>query len=79
MKYIIKNCPAYIEYRNAKNELVRLCHSSRNTASIVHFCKDTNCLLKQIVEKCKKKAEMLDYTAIDILSMLEIEELQDET
>lgn len=64
--YIIKNCPATTGTNG-------FCGDDRKEL----FCQDcTNCLLKRIVEKCKQKAELLDYTAIDILSMLEIEECE---
>ena len=82
-KYIIKNCPAFIEYENAEDKFVRACVSPQNTAYIVHFCKDTNCLLKQIVEKCKDVSGYSDFAfgqrdkADDILSMLEIEECEE--
>ena len=55
MKYIIKNCPnCHPDFwinctGKAENKGFRcLCLSPTNV-----YCKDTNCLLKQIVEKCK--------------------------
>ena len=49
-KYIIKNCPVY----NTK-------HSICNKKSKVIKCSDiTDCLLKQIVEKCKKAINTYD-------------------
>ena len=48
-KYIIKNCPAF-DYKY--NE----CHSKIGNHKL--YCMDcTDCILKQIVEKCKTKIE----------------------
>lgn len=66
-KYIIKNCPAYdicdIDWDCVANDVADL------------NCKDcTDCLLKQIVKKCKNSTYT---TAQEILSMLEIQEVED--
>ena len=78
-KYIIKNCPAFIKGdprpHKCKAYERGICHTK------------SNCLLKQIVEKCKsdtckiveaKTNKFLGYRtsplAQEILSMLEIEE-----
>lgn len=48
-KYIIKNCPNYDDYFNP-NETCRKKYSQ--------YCQDcTDCVLKQIVEKCKNYKE----------------------
>ena len=82
MKYIIKNCPAYIG------------NGDCSMGDSCQYC--TDCLLKQIVKKCRfwinfckecRETDILceDCTysgkadfAKEILSMLEIEELKDE-
>lgn len=78
-KYIIKNCQCiYIDYKGTYE-----CDYK------VEFCENvTDCLLKQIVEKCKnstytirtpitqKKITKIKKTAQDILAMLEIQECE---
>ena len=58
-KYIIKNCPAYSDY----------CEEIKS-----YECQDcTNCVMKQIVELCRK-APILD--ADWILNKLDIQEVE---
>ena len=45
-KYIIKNCPCFVEYENKLN----LCCNGEGDGECQNC---TDCLLKQIVEKCK--------------------------
>ncbi len=71
-KYIIKNCENCYYYEDDGY----YCEFQKDNIAFVNPCKESDCLLKQIVKKCKKKAELLDYTAIDILSMLEIQECE---
>lgn len=69
MKYIIKNCPAIND---------RLCKLEEG---LTHCIDVSDCLLKQIIEKCKKN-KFVGYGAIEvenplyseIIQMLEIEE-----
>lgn len=87
-KYIIKNCPAYTEYKNASYVLVKVCISPHNTAHEVHYCQDcTDCLLKRIVDLCKEPNEPYynpecEYgigrtdLAEEILELLEIKECE---
>lgn len=68
MKYMIKNCPCYNKDYS--------CQSKDNITG--KYCKDcTDCLLKQIVEKCKDMASDEDFYAYDfskeILQLLDIE------
>lgn len=82
-KYIVKNCPSFIEDTQE-------CESEQS-----HFiwCEDcTDCLIKQVIEKCKKKKEWFskspDGVAFDlnafmggnlqdeILQLFEIEECE---
>lgn len=44
-KYIIKNCPAY------SKDALDFCFAKNATQAICYNC--TDCLLKQIVEKCR--------------------------
>ena len=85
MKYIIKNCPA-LRWDRKK---FKICHD-RNANTKCEDCFD--CLLKQIVELCKKEPQnivLIDngcaygteenkayYLAQDILKHLEIEEVE---
>ena len=71
MRYCVKNCPVF----NAKHEIC-------NKKSKVIYCKNiTDCLLKQIVEKCKSRSEnSFDNSflfAEDLLELLEIEEVDE--
>lgn len=51
-KYIVKNCPLYEQY-DCFN-LGKCKNSSCCNGIHIDFCKDiSNCLLKQIVDKCK--------------------------
>lgn len=68
-KYIIKNCPAFdCKY----NE----CHSKIGNHKL--YCMDcTDCLLKQIVEKCWDYENTSNYElSEEILSILEIQECE---
>ena len=72
-KYIIKNCPALL--------ISGICNG-RNVKGLA--CKNnTNCLLKQIVEKCRDVSGYSDFAfgqrdkADEILSILEIEECKE--
>ena len=79
MKYIVKNCPLYEQYDYFN---IGRCKNS-NSCNGIHtdFCKDiSNCLLKQIVEKCKSiSAECFDQWCFAnyILESLEIEEVNE--
>lgn len=47
-KYIILNCPAILR-------MTKVCDAYETTRDLPQLCKDcTNCVLKQIVEKCKR-------------------------
>lgn len=65
-KYIVKNCPsAYQDYR-----MRYLCDYNYDEP-----CKDcTDCLIKQVIEKCKKKKEWFsklpDGVAFDLTTLL---------
>lgn len=97
MRYIIKNCPNCWTYNrsNSKAEcgLTYTKGGFKNESESVKYCKDINdCLLKQIVEKCKGEWEIIDgnpkYTGFvelgmkmqskNILDLLDIEECEDE-
>ena len=66
MKYIIKNCPAIND---------RLCKLEKG---LTHCVDVSNCILKQIVEKCKENYANENHGLADeILSLLEIEEVNE--
>lgn len=82
-KYIIKNCPARLVFED-----INYCQDFKYIG-VNKPCQDcTDCLLKQIVEKCKnstytirtpitqKKITKIKKTAQEILSMLEIQECE---
>ena len=59
-KYIIKNCPAYIHRPLSTHDRVGLLGDKvkPNHKELYVYCADcTDCLLKQIVEKCKNYKE----------------------
>ena len=71
MKYIVKNCPALL--------ISGICNG-RNVKGLA--CKNaTDCLIKQVIEKCKKKKEWFsklpDGVAFDLTTLLG-SNLQDE-
>lgn len=84
-KYIVKNCPAIMNCMMFKNS----CSNADG------YCQDyTDCLIKQVIEKCRKKKEwfskLSDGVAFDlktftggnlqdeILQLFKIEECNDE-
>lgn len=72
MKYIIKNCPAFCDVDDDWNCI------NRDTEELK--CQNyTDCLLKQIVEKCKfwNKYAVDKHYANEILSMWEIKECEE--
>ena len=72
MKYIIKNCPARFNKVNGEqgctDNLKKLCLDCHEVS---------DCLLKRIVEKCKRSLEV-SYCPVEqeILNLLEIEEVK---
>ena len=84
MKYIIKNCPAYSTfYPDTGAEHFIAC----NAGLPLKKCQDcTDCLLKQIVEKCMYEAHGDAWQIIragdvflanDILRLLDIQEIEE--
>ena len=64
MKYIVKNCPATTGTNG-------FCGDDRPEV----FCQDcTNCLIKQVIEKCRKYG--VTYLGNEILQLFEIEECE---
>ena len=84
-KYIVKNCPA------SSGEKVAICQPLNGRTPIsedFHYnfchqfkkpCQDcTDCLLKQIIKRCKSISDLGQKTlAKDILELLQVEEVQD--
>lgn len=58
-KYIIKNCKSFIS-----NDICELYSQKGVHLSSYIYCKDKNCLLKQIVEKCKKEIRVYRNTLL---------------
>jgi hypothetical protein len=95
MKYIIKNCPNCWHI----NRVIPICGVThkvcgfKGETEVSRYCKDIdNCVLKQIVEKCKEATKYCDecphWCCIDccfntngfaqeILDMFEIEEIKE--
>ena len=78
-KYIVKNCPAYREGMN-------LPHYCKAVGCCINTYVDgtdcttiSNCLIKQVIEKCKgKHVGYIDeaYTKDEILKLFDIEEVR---
>lgn len=67
-KYIVKNCPCLYEY--GKGDCCNDLKFDQHT-----LCKDcTDCLIKQVIEKCRKKKEWFsklpDGVAFDLTTFL---------
>ena len=59
-KYIIKNCPAILP-------TTKLCDSENLNKPNTHCADCTDCVIKQVIEKCKENLSSLE-TYIDIRS-----------
>ena len=78
-KYIVKNCPAITEYK-FPDKVHKDCCQCR-----YGYCKDIDCVIKQVIEKCKENLGSLEtYVDIrsyectmlqDILDLFDIEEI----
>lgn len=77
-KYIVKNCPAYYY-------LGEECHNKEGQYG-VSCCEITNCIIKQVTDKCKDKIRIYEYYDKDyalgqveyaksILQLFDIEEI----
>ena len=73
-KYIIRNCPAFEQnsYKNRDWAIENACELIDDRC-----CIKQNCLLKQIVKKCRKSLEV-SYCPIEqeILELLDIQEVE---
>ena len=71
-KYIVKNCPCYANYENK----LHLCCDGQGDGEC-QGC--TDCVIKQVIEKCKDMASDRGYYAYDfaneILQLFDIEEI----
>lgn len=71
-KYVVKNCPAFNEDYN------ECCGKS---AKFIYCMDNTDCLIKQVIEKCKNDCvyfgdkELRYDTLEEILQLFEIEEV----
>lgn len=79
-KYIIKNCPCLFDAYYASGKTVKFeCNDGNHEDKLC--CDVTDCLLKRIVELCKKEWDLRPDMNIDdnfpreVLQLLEIEEV----
>ena len=80
-KYIVKNCPCF--NKNPNNEYWVECGNQHVSALRCSNC--TDCLIKQVIEKCKRYEDMSScYDCIwgngaanEILQLFEIEECEE--
>ena len=77
-KYIVKNCPTF-------NDNKGFYYSCKNLNVEPIDCQDcTDCLIKQVIEKCKEQFGIIDSdyregqrdVALEILQLFEIEECE---
>lgn len=66
-EYIVKNCPSY------RDDCTINCGGEDPSIIICEEC--TNCIIKQVIEKCKS-LKVYDPLAIKILQLFEIEEIE---
>lgn len=66
MAYIVKNCPALYQIKGMTNE----CLGSDYQCEII-----TDCLIKQVIEKCKEHPFSDCACGDDILQLFDIEEI----
>lgn len=77
-KYIVKNCPCFNEMGGFYIE----CDSNHVSDIRCLFC--TNCLIKQVIEKCRDVSGYSDFAfgqrdkADEILQLFEIEEVNND-
>lgn len=58
MSYVIRNCPSILR-------MTKVCDAYETTRDLPQLCKDcTDCVLKQIVEKCKKEIRVYRDTLL---------------
>ncbi len=80
MKYIIKNCPCFVEGIAIKGNEQKTQTCNNHKVRELTLCQDcTDCVLKQIVEKCKERTVgFIEEGAIkeEILKLLDIEECE---
>ena len=71
-KYIIRNCPAYFyDEINGEQKCWQLWEQHDETCQ---NCID--CVMKQIVEKCKEHHSDLHFTPSEILALIDIQEVE---
>ena len=76
-KYIVKNCPAITEYKFPDKVHKDCCQCTYG------YCKDIDCVIKQVIEKCKEYMTVLekykhntkDCGFDNILQLFDIEEI----
>ena len=83
-KYIIKNCPALIKEAFQNNQIDGIARTTQVRKNLCFYntslqCQDcTDCVLKQIVEKCMEDWEDMatDRFQRELLDLLDIQEVE---
>ena len=81
-KYIIRNCPCFVEGIAIKGNEQKTQTCNNHKIRELTYCQDcTDCVMKQIVELCKKEIKQHVLTerklfANGILELLDIEEVE---
>ena len=79
-KYIIKNCPCFVEGIAIKGNEQKTQTCNNHKVRELTYCADiTDCKLKQIVEKCKERTVGFieeSFIKDDILQLLDIQEVE---
>jgi hypothetical protein len=69
-KYIVKNCPAILR-------MTKVCDAYETTRDLPQLCKNcTDCVIKQVIEKCKEHPLKDCACGDDILQLFDIEEVK---
>lgn len=77
-KYIIKNCPCFVEGIAIKGNEQKTQTCNNHKVRELTYCQDCDdCVMKQIVKKCRKSLEV-SYCPIEqeILELLDIQEVE---
>lgn len=76
MSYIVKNCPAITEYKFPDKVHKDCCQCTYG------YCKDIDCIIKQVIEECKRGINYSQCNCgaignlVNILQLFDIEEVR---
>ena len=74
MSYIVKNCPAITEYKFSDKVHKDCCQYRYG------YCKDIDCVIKQVIEKCKERTVGFIEEGVvkeELLQLFDVEEIKE--